>query len=182
MSFADEPLEQESAEAFDGERSRIAEKVKLPAIFLIIVGVLNVLGALYATEEGVRALLMKEKIEKEMDKAFEDQKLKSTQLSKQQQQQQEELLNTFQGWFGKSVVGLAVTQLISGLLGLFAAAITIFGGVRMLSLRSRGLAILGAIVACIPCLSATGCCGLGEGIGIWSLIVLMSADVKAAFR
>src|SRR6266851_6808424 len=96
MSFADEPLEQESAEAFDGARSQVAEKVKLPAIFLIIVGVLNVLGALYGIEEGTRALLMKEKIAKEMDKAFEDQKLKSTQLSKQQQQQQEEMLTTIQ--------------------------------------------------------------------------------------
>jgi hypothetical protein len=182
MSFADEPLEQENAESFDGTRSRVAEKVKLPAIFLIIVGVLNVLGALYGIEEGARALLMKEKIAKEMDKAFEDQKLKSTQLSKQQQQEQEEILNAIQGWLGKSVAGLAVTQLISGLLGLLAAAITIFGGVRMISLRSRGLAILGSVLAMIPCLSATGCCGLGEGIGIWSLIVLMSAEVKAAFR
>jgi hypothetical protein len=52
----------------------------------------------------------------------------------------------------------------------------------MVSLKSYGLAMTGSILAAIPCLSAMGCCGIGEAVGIWSLIVLMSADVKSAFR
>jgi hypothetical protein len=87
-----------------------------------------------------------------------------------------------QGWFGNSIAGIGITYIVVGLLALFAAALTIFGAVRMLSLRSRGLAVFGALLACIPCLSVTACCGLGEGIGIWALIVLMAPDVKAAFR
>jgi hypothetical protein len=183
MSYEDEPMDPESDGGIDPAQARAADRVKLPAIFLIVVGVLNVLGALYFVGDGARTVLLKDQMTKEIQKGFEEQRLKSTQGTKQQQQQQEEILNKIQGWFGgDSIVGLGITYIVVGLLALLAAALTIFGAVRMLSLRSRGLAICGALVACIPCLSVTGCCGLGEGIGIWALIVLMAPDVKAAFR
>jgi hypothetical protein len=31
-------------------------------------------------------------------------------------------------------------------------------------------------------LTCTGCCGLGQGIGIWALVVLLKPEVKALFR
>ena len=34
----------------------------------------------------------------------------------------------------------------------------------------------------VPCVSCAGCCGVGEVIGLWALIVLLSADVRSAFR
>ncbi len=49
-------------------------------------------------------------------------------------------------------------------------------------MKSYALALCGAISAAIPCISATACCGLGEGIGIWALVVLLSPDVKSVFR
>jgi hypothetical protein len=54
---------------------------------------------------------------------------------------------------------------------LLTSILTIIGGARMISLKSYSLAI-----------SPSACCGFGIGIGIWSLVVLMSADVRAAFR
>jgi hypothetical protein len=73
-------------------------------------------------------------------------------------------------------------MLAVGVISLIAAIVTILGAVKMRSLESRGLAITGALLAMIPCISPLGCCLVGEGIGLWALIVLSSADVKAAFR
>jgi hypothetical protein len=75
-----------------------------------------------------------------------------------------------------------VAYIFSGLLGLVASALTIVGGARMVVAKSYGLAVLGSVLAMIPCISCTGRCGIGEGIGIWALIVLMSPDVKAVFQ
>jgi hypothetical protein len=71
---------------------------------------------------------------------------------------------------------------IGGGVGIIASALTILGAVRMLMLKSHGLAIFASILAAIPCVSLTACFGLGLGIGIWSLVVLLSNDVSTAFR
>jgi hypothetical protein len=78
---------------------------------------------------------------------------------------------------GSPAVGVAVSLAM-----LAAGALIAFGGVHMLRLRSFGLAITGSILAMVPCLTCLGCCGVGEGIGIWALVILLSADVKALFR
>jgi hypothetical protein len=54
----------------------------------------------------------------------------------------------------------------------------IIGGWQMRQARSYGLALIAAIVALLPC---TFGWVLGLPIGIWALIVLMDAEVKAAF-
>jgi hypothetical protein len=51
------------------------------------------------------------------------------------------------------------------------SVVTILGGVSMRSLKAYGLAVTAAVIACIPCISATACCGIGEGIGIWAFVV-----------
>lgn len=55
-----------------------------------------------------------------------------------------------------------------------------FGAIRMLSLRSHGLAMVSCILAMVPCLSP--CCVLGLPVGIWAAVVLNRAEVKAAFE
>jgi hypothetical protein len=88
-----------------------------------------------------------------------------------------------QGWTVGGVRGLALAfDWGLGALVLLAAIVTAIAGVRMRALKSRGLALTGAVLAIIPCLSPAGCCGLGEAIGIWALIVLAQADVKSAFH
>lgn len=52
------------------------------------------------------------------------------------------------------------------------------GAISMLVLRARWLAIAGALAACVP---ASCCFPLTTPIGIWALVALSDADVKAAF-
>jgi hypothetical protein len=64
-----------------------------------------------------------------------------------------------------------------------ASAMGIFvlvGAMRMKRLENYGFAVAAAIVALIPCTSP--CCLLGLPFGIWALVVLTDASVKAAFR
>ena len=65
---------------------------------------------------------------------------------------------------------------------LLGVILSLLGGMRMLALRSYGLCIAGAVSAAIPCVSCSGCCGFGEIVGIWALVVLLNADIKAAFQ
>jgi hypothetical protein len=69
-----------------------------------------------------------------------------------------------------------------GLLGFLSNGVIISGGVQMARLRMYPLAMTGSILAAVPCLSFLGCCGIGEGVAIWSIIVLMSGDVRSLFR
>ncbi|MCW8133062.1 MAG: hypothetical protein KIS92_22125 [Planctomycetota bacterium] len=80
----------------------------------------------------------------------------------------------------------AFANLLSGAVGLvfnfiaICIAFVIFMGARkMMSLENYGLAMAGAIVAMIPCISP--CCLIGLPVGIWALVTLMDPDVKAAF-
>jgi hypothetical protein len=70
-------------------------------------------------------------------------------------------------------VGLAVVELAVG-------AVILIGAMKMKKLESYGFALTAAIVAMIPCISP--CCLLGLPFGIWALVVLNDASVKAAFR
>lgn len=135
-----------------------AEKTNLPGIFLIIVGALNVLGAIYYIFNGGVILT---------NPALFSEQLKGMGFAEQAPGQAK-----FTGIF---YVGL-------GLVSLIICVVQIMAGVKMRSLEAYSLAVTGAVLALIPCLSPMACCGLGEGIGIWALVVLMSADVKSAFR
>jgi hypothetical protein len=71
-------------------------------------------------------------------------------------------------------VGLVVAALV-----IILGAVMIFGGMKMRQLQSYGLAMTASILGMLPC---TCCCIIGLPIGIWSLVVLMKPEVKAAFR
>jgi hypothetical protein len=57
--------------------------------------------------------------------------------------------------------------------------LVIVAGMRMRQLQSRWLAILGAILAMLPCSPVML---LGLPVGIWSLIVMADPSVQAAFE
>jgi hypothetical protein len=65
------------------------------------------------------------------------------------------------------------------LLGLLLGGLIILGAIQMKNLSSFSLAMTASIVAMIPC---HYCCLLGIPFGIWSMIVLLSEDVKSSFR
>jgi len=79
-----------------------------------------------------------------------------------------------------------ILEMFSGGLGvvfilipLAMSLLIIFGGVRMMSLRSFGFCIGATVIAMLPCVSP--CCCLGLPIGIWALVVLNRPEVRAAF-
>lgn len=69
--------------------------------------------------------------------------------------------------------------MVSNLLGLVLYSVAIWGALKMKSLQSYGLAMTAAIIVMLPC---SCCCLIGLPVGIWALVVLLNADVKAAFR
>lgn len=70
----------------------------------------------------------------------------------------------------------------SGAWWLATALLCIAGGVQMLRLRTRWLAVAAAIVAMVPCLGTyPGCCVVGLPAGVWALVVLMQPQIKASF-
>jgi hypothetical protein len=171
MSYEDEPMNQGGEGGTEQPRSSVADKVKLPAIFLIVAGVLNIFGAGYFILNGIVMSLNPEATAEQM----------TTQMTALNPNALKDLQNA-----GLSPIDLvkrgSLAYMIGGAVGVLAAVLTILGGVRMMMLKSYGLAVFASILAALPCISFLGCCGLGEGIGIWALIVLMSADTKAAFR
>ncbi|MEK7723908.1 MAG: hypothetical protein AAB336_06135 [Acidobacteriota bacterium] len=77
------------------------------------------------------------------------------------------LLGTF-GIYGIAVISLILSPLM------------VFGAIRMMKGRNRGLAITSAILSILP---LTSCCFfIGAIFGVWSLVVLMQADVKSFFQ
>lgn len=82
-----------------------------------------------------------------------------------------ERLGFYFGTFGS--YGIAVISLI-------VAPIVVFGAIRMMKGQNRALSIVAAVLSILP---LTSCCFLIGGIfGVWALVVLMQADVKAFFQ
>jgi hypothetical protein len=68
---------------------------------------------------------------------------------------------------------------IVALLSLLLAPVIIYGAVQMMQGKKPGLAKIAAIAAMIPVTSC--CFLIGIPIGIWSLVVLAKPEVKAIF-
>lgn len=160
-----------------GDVAAARERVQIPGMFLIAVGVLNLLVCLYTGFETVRgALVPAEKMHAdalenaeriaELVPAMRDRLLESIAETTPEAMKTQALLQ-----FGGTTVVL-----------LLGALLIILGGVRMMMLRSFGLAVLAAIVAATPCISPCGCCCMGNLIGLWALVVLLSPDVRMAFQ
>jgi len=64
--------------------------------------------------------------------------------------------------------------------GVLVAAFVIFAALKMKDLTQWSLAVAASILVMIPCISP--CCLIGLPVGIWSLVVLMRPEVKAAFH
>jgi hypothetical protein len=70
------------------------------------------------------------------------------------------------------------TNIGGNVVGLLLNLLMVVGGAKMRSLSGYGLALTGSIAGLIP-ISGCICCAMP--IGLWALIVLLNADVKAAF-
>jgi hypothetical protein len=67
----------------------------------------------------------------------------------------------------------------AALVGIVIYAAMLFGAMRMKALESYGFAVVASILALLPCCP---CCFLALPVGIWSVIVLVDDNVRAAFR
>ena len=76
--------------------------------------------------------------------------------------------------------GSLILTYVFGVIALGVYAFVLYGALQMLKLRSWVLAVAASIVAMVPCIGSC-CCFVGLPLGIWSLVVLMNRDVKAAF-
>jgi hypothetical protein len=144
--------------------SAAAEKTNLPGILLIVVGAINILGALYMLGNGAYSVTNPEaavKAAEQFGKSFEIPGMKKSSPDE--------------------VRMAGIGYIVVGLLSLAGCFLTIFGGIRMRQLQSYGLAMTGGITAAIPCISCLGCCGVGQIVGIWAIVVLMNEQVKRAF-
>ncbi len=171
------PPEPGVSDAVPGESRYAYQRVQAPGIALIVVGVLNLLVALFQVVGTVWIIVQPadaaRKQQQEMlgqfEKAFPG-------ISKAVQDQQQNKTPE------EEKISSVISNLVLSVLMMAIAILTMLAGFRMRSLRSYALSIVGAISAAIPCLSCGGCCGFGEIIGIWALIVLLNEQVKAAFR
>ena len=73
-----------------------------------------------------------------------------------------------------------IVACVSAGIGVLLRVLVVVGAVKMKNLENWGLALTAAIIAVIPCFSC--CCLLELPFGIWALVVLNDAAVRAAFR
>ncbi len=138
------------------EKANVEQQLSLPAILLMVgagLGVLGALGGLVLYSESTLKMLI------ENPDAPENAR---------------EQLRSYMGQLGPLRMILGSQLLLS--------AFAFTGGLMMKLRKSFGLAVAGAIAACLPCLGP--CCGItGVPLGIWALVVLFSnPDVKRSFQ
>ena len=147
------------------ERARQA--IMIPAILLLVVGILGVLLSGYYLFTGLFLGQNPDLVRQQMKVSLEMQGKKVEELRPEERQ----MVEAISGWIGPGYT-------IAGLVGIPLSLLVVFGSIQMLRLRMRGLAVTASVVAMLP---YSCCCVLGLPIGIWSLMVLARPEVKAAF-
>jgi hypothetical protein len=142
-------------------------KTTVPGVFLIIIGILNALVAVYLLFIGFQVMNTPAA---DLERVISAQQRKQLQEMEKAGYTMEQIKQIVAGvYFGLGGVGAVAGLLI------------LLGGVSLVTLRAYGLGITGAILAMIPCISPLACILVGVGIGIWALVVLLSADVRSVF-
>jgi hypothetical protein len=141
------------------------QRVSTPGMLLIVFGLLGLflellcLGAAF-TQPTVLYDQIKSMAEKQPQGKERDENLKKIEDAKASMQ-----MNT-------------PTNIASYLFGALLNLLMVLGGASMRKLRGYVMAIIGAICGLIP---ISGCCCCAMPIGLWAIIVLCNADVKAGF-
>lgn len=162
---------------FDAQRYQQAvSRTKVPAIMLLMVGMLNMFmnvgvllreGVTYhqlSPEERVaKAKVMWEQVPDNVREMY-----RNYGVTKKEFLQQMPLVFQVVLWWG--------------IVGLIGGILVTFGGWKMMHFRGWGFALTGSIVACLPFVSCLGCVGIGQIVGIWSIVILCNADVQMLFR
>lgn len=154
----------------DAETFRIAkQKVSVPAKLLITASVLMILLAL----ANVAA------VASGTDQKWQVQMLEYFEQQQPPGQAKDDLKKQIEEVRTRDRTPEYIQSAIFITLGLTLDILILVGGVRMNNLSGRTMATVGAICAILP---INSCCCIGMPLGIWALIVLSNADVKAAFE
>ncbi|MHC4914869.1 MAG: hypothetical protein ACYTGB_05200 [Planctomycetota bacterium] len=138
--------------AIGGGNPQAEGAVKVPAILLTVVGGIGILFGLYVIFTGLTGA-------NEIEQA------------RQEMRQIPAYLSIVYGTGG----------VVIGVICCVASLIVVLGGMKMMALRGRGLAISAAILAMLP-VTGGPCCVLGIPVGIWCLVVLTKPEIRSAFR
>ncbi len=138
----------------------LIERLKVPAILLVILGVLGLLFTVIGP-------FLKASMMDTMLQVFEKMNVP---LNADQRSQM----------VAAKTAGLGLSDIFSLALGLAVNTVILVGGLKMMKLQSWGLALASAILVMLPCGSC--CCLIGLPIGIWAIIQLNKPEVKSAFR
>jgi hypothetical protein len=145
----------------DGGRATALEKVKAPAIGLIVTAAVNIILCVWS-------LFSRPDAEQIQEFNTKIQQLNNPQIEQ---------------IFHKGIAMLnGPLAIANGIFELAISTLILIGAIKMLSLRSYGFAFAAAVLAVLPCV--TPCCGflIGIAFGIWSLIVLNKPEVKSHFK
>jgi hypothetical protein len=157
-------------------REAAAGRVSVPGILLIITGVLNLLTAL------LTGFVFLSSAVTPLDEFAKRQEMSQDMMKKMFPQMAEEMdkqgKQDPQAMKDQTLMVYGIWTLAVLLTGI----IPIIAGIRMRGLRGYGLAIFGSILALFPCVSGGCCLIIGPIAGIWALVALSNAEVKAAFR
>jgi hypothetical protein len=133
-----------------------ASKVSAPATALLVISILNILGALYGMVSNLMTLGGAVQVPVEAPQGVDPQ------------------------MFMRMMQGAGAMGIVFNVLAIVVAVVILLGALKMKKLESYGLSMTAAILAMIPCLSP--CCILGLPFGIWALVVLNKPEVKSAFH
>lgn len=143
----------------DAGRARALEQVTGPAIGLIVVGALQVLGSIW----GIGAAIFSMATGVNQFEQYKNMPVF---------QQNPQILHSLESMGGGF-------NIVMGIISIALAAFIIFAALKMKRLESYGMAIAASIIALLPC--NCPCCCIGIPIGIWALVVLSKSDVKPFF-
>ena len=144
-----------------GSRESALQRVKTPAVALMVASILNIVLALWSLIQMMFSSPDLQQFNSEL-----------AQLNNPQIEQfAQKLFHLMYGPLG-----------IANVLVELAISVLIFvGAKKMKSLRSYEFALAAAVLSTVPCL--TPCCGylLGLAFGLWALVVLRKSEVKSHF-
>jgi len=144
-----------------GSREMALQRIKVPAVVLIVVSILNIILALWSLVEMIFSSPNLQQINSELEQ------LNNPQI----EQFVQKMLHLMYGPLG----------IVNILFELAVSVLILVGSRKMKSLKSYQFSLAAAGLSMVPCL--TPCCGflLGLAFGIWALTVLRRPDVKSHF-
>jgi|ERR1700733_6894836 len=144
-----------------GSRESALQRVKTPAVALMVTAILNIILALWSLIQLIFSSPNLQQVNSELEQ------LNNPQI----EQFMQKLTHLMYGPMG----------IVNVIFELTISVLILVGAKKMKSLQSYEFALTAAALSTVPCL--TPCCGyiLGLAFGIWSLVVLRKPEVKSLF-